>query len=175
MSVLGLLPPPVAKRLPFRFWERIFLTCRSWLWHWEQRWLPDRDSDQNSSVGCHKFNFHPLSNNYLAGKWWGGWGRELARTRRFPFTGYLPACHKSIYWHLENENKWTINWTWEWERLNKLNRVQSYPDSGEPLAMTVDCASKKSTCLEQHGLSERSQLIRPQTKEVTEQAQMNRP
>lgn len=35
-----------------------FLTYRSWLWQWEQRWMPDRDSDQNSSVGSHKFSFN---------------------------------------------------------------------------------------------------------------------
>lgn len=39
------------------FWEKIFLTGWSRLWPWEQRWLPNMARDENSSVGCHKFNF----------------------------------------------------------------------------------------------------------------------
>lgn len=57
---------------PRRFWEKIFLTHWSRLWQWEQRWLPNMDRDENSSVECHKFNFNLCPIN----SWLGNWGRN---------------------------------------------------------------------------------------------------
>lgn len=56
---------------------KYFLTCRSCLWQTEQKWLPNMNTDPNSSVGFHKFNFKLyLMMTWLKSRWKGAEARN---------------------------------------------------------------------------------------------------
>lgn len=141
------------------FWEKIFLTYRSQLWQWEQRWLPDRDSDQNSSVGCHKFNL----NLYPVITW-----LENRENRDFLF--WIFACLSWVYLltsvSVEYGNKWMIKWTWESKRRTR-NHYNRALIQGSCWQSQWTVLPRNPLAWKHHGLTECPQLIKPQTKEET--------
>lgn len=117
---------------------KYFLTCRSCLWQTEPRWMPNMDTDPNSSVGFHKFNFKLyLMMTWLKSRWKGAEARNQQGDANFHTLDFRLL-----------ESTWCESGTKYLASVSKLLNEQSCSNLGRQLAQY---AFKRYTSLKTSG------------------------